>query len=65
MKPHLDYILYALIGALTAAQAVETWDIRALIGVALAGIVALKAKRSGSNGNEAETQKRPRHAPEP
>jgi hypothetical protein len=48
----MDYILYAMIGALTAAQAVDTWSPKAFIGVALAGLVALKAKRSGNGKQE-------------
>lgn len=59
MRAHADYVLYALIGALTAAQTIKDWtDPQAYIGVCLAALVALKAKRSGSNGNEARQGKK-------
>lgn len=52
MKATADYWLYAGIGALTAAQAVDDWsNPKSYIGIALAALVALKAKRSG-NGKE-------------
>lgn len=52
VRASADYWLYALIGALTAAQAVQDWrDPQSYIAVLLAALVALKAKRSG-NGNK-------------
>lgn len=43
----LDYFLYFTIAALTVAQTVKDWaDPQAYIGILLAGLVALKAKRS-------------------
>lgn len=53
MKNQADYLLYAMIGSLSAAQAVTDWHSpQAYIGVVLAGLVALKAKRSGNGAKE-------------
>lgn len=53
MRGHADYVLYALIGGLTAAQAVNDWsDPKSYIAVSLAVCVALKAKRSGNGKKE-------------
>lgn len=53
VRESADYILYAAIGALTAAQAVQDWrNPQSYIAILLAALVALKAKRSGNGKNE-------------
>lgn len=52
-KSAADYWLYFIIGSLGAAMAVTDWkDPRAWIGIAYAGFLALKAKRSGNGSSE-------------
>lgn len=48
-----DTVIYVGIAALGSAQAMQTWDWRAVLGVAIVALTAWKAKRSPGKTDQA------------